>query len=151
MAQGDFTVFDQFILDLGNKIMDMDGDTFKIGLITSAATPATTTAGPHWGGTGTTNFATNEVTPGGNYAANGPSLTSVTWSLSGGQANWDSANVSILQNGANPTNVRWGIIYDDTDANKRCVGYLDFGSDTDLTAGDLTVTVHANGWFSGNQ
>ena len=40
MASGDITFFHQFKVDLGNKIHDLDTDTWKVGLITSAVTPA---------------------------------------------------------------------------------------------------------------
>lgn len=146
MAQGDFVVFDQFILDLGNKIHDMDGDTFKIGFTSGVTDPATTTAAPHWGGTGTTDFSSEEVT-GGNYTA--PiTLTSLSWS--GATPAWDSADVSYAANASNPTTIEWGIVYNDTDANKRCVGWLDLNGGADLdTTGGLTITV--SNWFTANQ
>ena len=55
MALGDLVFFHQFKVDAGNKIHDLDTDVFKVGLITSAVTPAAADAAPHWGGTGTTN------------------------------------------------------------------------------------------------
>lgn len=135
MATGDITFFDQFKVDLGNKIHDLDGDTFKVGFVTSTLAPVATAAAPHFGGTGTTNYATNEVTPGGNYAAGGPSLTSTSYALDGSTADWDAQKVSIAQHASNPTNSRWGIIYNNTDANKRAVAFLDYGSDRDMSAG----------------
>ena len=135
MASGDITFFHQFKVDLGNKIHDLDTDTWKVGLITSAVTPAAADAAPHWGGTGTTNFATNQVTPGGNYATGGPSLTSLAYTNSAGTVSWQAAKVAIAQNASNPTNARWGIIYNSTDANKRAAAYVDLGSARDLTQG----------------
>lgn len=150
MAQGDVTIFDQFWEDKGDKLHDMSGDVFKLGLITSAATPASTTADARWGAGGTTNFSTNQVTPGGNYSTGGPSM-SVTitdnWTRSVGTVKFDVDDVSILQNGSNPTNARWGIIYNDTDTGKRCVGFLDLGADVDLSAGDFSVAWNASGVF----
>lgn len=139
MASGDITVFHQFKVDMGNKIHDLDTDTYKLGLITTAATPAATAAAPHWGGTGTTNYATNQVTPGGNYATGGPSLASVDFINSAGTVPWRAAKVSIAQDAANPTNARWGIIYNSTDANKRAVAFVDLGSDRDLTTGPFEL------------
>lgn len=139
MAAGDVTTFDQAKVDFGNKIHDLDSDTYKVGLITSAATPTASTAAPHWGGTGTTNFATSQVTPGGNYATGGPSLTSVAYTNSGGTVSWVAAKVSIAMDVANPTNARWGIIYNDTDANKRAVAYVDLGADRDMSAGPFEI------------
>ena len=147
MAAGDFTLFDQYLIDIVNGVHDMDTNTIKFALITNAVTPAATDAAPHFGGTGTTNFATSEVTPGGNYTDNGETLGSANISVSTNDLSVDYANVSITQNGSNPTNARWAIVYNDTDANKRCVGFLDLGSVRDLSAGDFTYTIPANGLF----
>lgn len=135
MASGDVTFFHQFKVDMGNKIHDLDSDTWKVGFITSAVTPAANDAAPHWAGTGTTNYATNQVTPGGNYATGGPSLASVSFSNSGGTVTWSAQKISIASDAGNPTNARWGIVYNSTDANKRAAAILDFGSARDLTAG----------------
>jgi hypothetical protein len=148
MAAGDFVWFTQAKVDLGNKIHNLGsgGDTIKFALITSAATPTETTAAPHWGGTGTTNFNTNEVTgTGGNYPAEGYTLLSQVFEASGANAKFDFADVSIAQNASNPTNARWAIIYNSTDANKRCLGYVDLGSDRDLTTGAFTFAPNASG------
>ena len=40
MAVGDIVWFDQALLDLGKKVHDLSSDTIKLGLITSAVTPA---------------------------------------------------------------------------------------------------------------
>ena len=148
MASGDVTVFNQFKEDLGNKVFDLDGDTLKLALVTSVVTPAATTAGPHFGGTGTTNLATNEVTAGGNYTAGGVTLTSTTFNEATGTVTFDAADISITQAAGNPTNARWGIIYSDTDTNKRCIAFVDLGSDSDLSGGNFTITWNASGIFT---
>jgi len=135
MAAGAVTVFHQFKVDLGNKIHDLDGDTFKLALITSVATPSASDAAPHFGGTGTTNYAANEVTPGGNYPSGGLTLANVTYSNSGGTVSWKADKASSPYNTSNPTNARWGIIYNSTDANKRAVAILDLGEVLDLSKG----------------
>lgn len=135
MAAGDIVFFHQFKVDLGNKLHDLDTDTWKVGLTTATVTPTAADAGPHWGGTGTTNYATNQVTPGGNYATGGLSLTSLAYTNSAGTVSWNAAKVAIAQNASNPTNARWGIIYNSTDANKRAAAYIDLGSARDLTTG----------------
>lgn len=152
MAIGDFVLFDQFLTDLGNKIHDMDSDTFKFGLVKSAANggvdPAATDAAPHWNGTGTTDYSTSEVTAGGNYSTGGPSFSTPSWAVTSSVVKWDVANLTILKNASNPTNCRWGIIYNSTDTNKRAIGYLDLGQDQNLIYGDLIYTVPAtNGVF----
>lgn len=137
MATGDIVFFNQFKVDLGNKIHDLDTDQFRVGFITSAATPAANTSAPHWGGTGTTNFATNQVTPGGNYATGGPALASLAFADAAGVVSWNAQKIAIAQDAANPTNARWGIIYNNSDANKRAVGFIDYGSARDLSAANF--------------
>jgi len=135
MAAGDVTVFNQAGLDLGNNIMNYGSDTFNFALITASTTPLATTAGPHFNGTGTTDMSTNEVTAGGNYSAGGVALAGRAWSGAAGTKTLAFDKVLIAQNAANPTNARWGIIYDNTDANKRCLAFCDFGAVFDLTIG----------------
>lgn len=134
MAAGDVVFFNQVKTNLGLKLYNLNTDTFKIALITDVVTPVATTANPHFGGTGTTNFKTNEVTPGGNYAANGIALTNVSFSTAGANAEWKADKVVIAQNASNPTNARWGIIYDDTDANKRAIAFVDLGANKNLSS-----------------
>ena len=148
MAAGDAGIFDQFILDLGNKIHDLDGDTWKFGLVdnTDAASMVVTTAGPHWGGTGTTDFSTNQVSTAGGYT--GPiTLASAAWTDEGTTIlQWDFANPSVIaQDGSGATDIYWGIIYNDTDTNKRAAGWFDLGGPVSLQAGSLTITFNANG------
>jgi len=145
MAQGDVLFFDQFLVDTLEKLHDLETDVFKIGLITSAVTPAVTTADPRWGAGGGTNLATNQVTPGGNYASGGPTIANPVVSLTGGLAMFDGDDVSIAQNAGNPTNAVWGVIYNDTDAGKRCLGYVDLGGVYDLTTGILSFAWNVNG------
>ena len=150
MASGDFTVFSQAKIDLGNKIHNLGsgGDVLKFGLATNVVTPTEADAAPHWAGTGTTNYATNQVTPGGNYSTGGPTLTTQVFNASGANAKFDVDDVSITQNASNPTNARWAVLYNSTDANKRALGFLDLGSVRDLSGGNFTVTWNASGVFT---
>lgn len=145
MAQGDVTLFAQFKLDEGKKTHQLATDVFKMGLITNSVTPTATTADPRWGAGGTTNFSSNQVTPGGNYSTGGPTLTTNTWTLASVTATFDADNVSVLQNASNPTNARWGIGYNNTSAGKESIFFLDLGSVFDMSSGDLTVTWSASG------
>lgn len=135
MATGDILVFDQFLVDLGNKVHDLDSDTWKFALITESVTPSVSDVAPHFGGTGTTDYSEEEVTPGGNYPEDGVSLTSLSYSNTGGVASWNANKVSIAVDGDNPTNARWAIIYNSTDSNKRAAMYVDLGDNRDLSAG----------------
>lgn len=135
MAAGTTTLMDQFEIDLGKKVHNLATDTFKLALITSTVTPSPSDPAPHFGGTGTTNYATNEVTPGGNYPAGGLTLTGTVYAGSGGAVNWKFDKAAIAYNTSNPTNARWGILYNSTDANKRVIAILDLGSVLDLSKG----------------
>jgi hypothetical protein len=151
MAQGDLGVFDQNLVDFLEKLHDFENDVFKVGIVTSTTTPTTTTADPRWGAGGTTNFKTNEVTPGGTYAVDGATIANPAVTLTGGLAQFDGDDVSWAQNAGNPTNAFWGIIYNSTDAGLRCVGWVDLGGTFDMTTGPLSITWHANGLFRVNQ
>jgi len=148
MAQGDVHVFDAFlenVFDSGIHDFGATPNTIKCALIKSAANggddPAITDTDPCWGAGGTTNFATAQVTPGGNYTTGGNTCATASASLSGGTLQIDFGDpASWAQNASNPTNARWGIVYDDTTANKNCIAYVDLGSDFDMTTGDLTIT-----------
>jgi hypothetical protein len=140
MAQGEVFLFDQFLVDALEKVHDMENDSVYCALITSAATPATTTADPRWGTGGTTNFSTNQVTPGGNYATGGNVCSAPSVTLVGGAAQMDFGDPAVwAQHASNPTNARWGIIYNNAAAGKNCIGYVDLGSDFNMTTGDLTI------------
>ena len=148
MAAGDFKWFAQGLHDLGNKIHDLDADDFRMGIITTATTPAVNTAAPHWAGTGTTNMSTNQVvTTGTSYTA--PLvLTAEAWALTATGAAMDVADITLAQDASGFTNGRWGVVYNNTDANKRAIGYLDLGSDRSLVTGSLTITMNASGVLS---
>ena len=148
MAAGDFKWFAQGLHDLGNKIHDLDADDFRMGIITTATTPAVNTAAPHWAGTGTTNMSTNQVvTTGTSYTA--PLvLTAEAWALTATGAAMDVADITLAQDASGFTDGRWGVVYNNTDANKRAIGYLDLGSDRSLVAGSVTITMNASGILS---
>ncbi len=139
MAQGDITFFNEFLEDEGLKIHELNTDTVKCGLTNGTTTPAATTADPRWGAGGTTNFAAEEVTPGGNYVAGGTDVTN-TFSESAGTATLGASNISWAQNASNPTNATWGILYNDTSAGKEAIAYVDLGGAFDMTTGDLSIT-----------
>ena len=140
MAQGDVVFFDQFLVDMAEGLHDLENDVIKVGLVTNVTTPADTTADPRWGAGGTTNFKTNEVTPGGNYVVDGATPATPSVTLAGGQAEIDWGDVSWAQNASNPTDATWAIIYNSTDAGLRCIGYVDIGGTFNMTTGDLSIT-----------
>ena len=146
MAKGDFLYFNDFADDLGKKVHQLDTDTIKTALVTNVTVPSVTTAAPSWGAGGSTNFATNEVS-GTNYTAGGIDIAA-TFSTTGAVGTLDGAtNPAWTQNGAGPTDIRWGIIYNDTATNKDCIGFIDMGggSDISLVDGNISYTFHTDG------
>lgn len=143
MAAGDLIFFNQFDEDIGDKLHNISGDVWKLGLVDSTTTPTKTTADPRWGAGGTTNFSTWECTPGGNYPAGGVNISSTitdNWTRSAAVSTFTADNVSIAQHASNPTNARWGIVYNSTDTGKRCALAVDLGSVRDLSGGLFTIT-----------
>lgn len=136
MAAGDVAYFNQFRVDIGRKVHNLHTDEWKVGFITSAVTPSGDDEAPHWGGTGTTNYASSQVTPGGNYATGGVVLSDVSYAgdHTTPTVPWLSGKITIAQDASNPTNARWGILYNNTDSNKRAVAFLDFGNVRDMSA-----------------
>ena len=136
MARGDIKWFAQALHDLGNKLHDLDGDDLRMGIVTNATIPAINTAAPHWGGTGTTNFATNQVGTGTAYT--GPIVATETWALTAAGGDFRLSNITIAQDaGGGFTTGYCGIIYNNTDANKRALGYVDLGGPVGNVAGPI--------------
>ena len=127
IAQAMCSSFKQQIL-LGEH--DMDTDTFKIALYTSAATLSAAT----------TVYSTSDEVVGTGYAAGGNTLTGATVSLSGTTAfvdfsdsSWTTATITA----------RGALIYNSSKANK-AVAVLDFGSDKISSGGTFTVQFPVN-------
>jgi hypothetical protein len=139
MAVGDIKWFGQGLHDLGSKLHNLGSDALKLGLITSATTPTVATLAPHFGGSGTTNMATNQVAAGTSYTAGGPTLSSVAWDNVSGVPTLRAAIVVINQDAGGFTAARWGIIYNNTNAAKQCLAFIDLGSDRSIVAGSLTL------------
>lgn len=140
MATGTIKWFAQALLDLGNKIHDMDGDTLKMAIVSSATVPSLSTAAPHYGGTGTTNFATNAVATA--TAWTGPvTLASKTWSLVSNVPTFRADIVTVAQDASGFTNGAYGIIYNDSDANKRALGFVELSSagTASIVSGSLSI------------
>ena len=56
MAAGDVLYTDQYLVDVQEGIHNQETDSIRVGLVTSATTPAVTTADPRWGAGGSTNW-----------------------------------------------------------------------------------------------
>lgn len=147
MATGDVKWFIQAEQDLGNKIHDLDTDDLRLGIVTTATVPAIGTAAPHWGGAGTTNFATSQVSTAGSSYTAPIVLTGKTWVVSSPNVTFDADNISLAQDASGFTNGAWGIIYNNTDANKRCIGFVEISAAgaASLVSGSLAINWNASG------
>lgn len=109
---------------------DLDTDTIKIALYTSAATLDAST---------TIYTTTNEVV-GAGYTAGGNTLTGATVLLTGTTAFADFADTSWV---TATITARGALIYNASKSNK-AIAVLDFGSDKISTAGTFTIQFPTN-------
>lgn len=108
---------------------DLDTDTIKIALYTSAATL----------GASTTAYTTSNEVVGTGYSAGGNTLTGATVTLDGTTAvvgfnntSWSSSSITA----------RGGLIYNFSKSNK-AIAVLDFGADKTSTSGTFTINFPA--------
>lgn len=150
MAAGDLSVFDEA------KAYMLDGDfgstdTIKLALITSAVTPTDADAVPGMHASATTTYT--EVSAGGNYTSKGEALDTIANCVTeaSGTMTFDDtgASISWSQHASNPTDARYGIVFNSDDTGlERALCWIDLGATIDMTAGDLTVTWNASGLFT---
>ena len=140
MARGDLTVFEEFSLQLGDSEHDFQSDTLKVGIVDNTITPTAGDATPTWG-----DYSANEVSTGGGYPAGGITLTSVTYTETGGVATLDAADVSLLQNASGFTDGYWAIVYNDTNATDAAITFVDLGGPVSEVDGPITITWNASG------
>jgi len=143
MARGDVTFFqeaNEYMYDGGFEA----ADDIKCAVLDNTATPTAAFATP-------TLSDFTEVGAAGTYTAGGTSLgnlgTCVT--QSGAVMKFDSAtNPTWAQHASSDVDAYWGLIYNDTDATDRALGFVDLGGPVDMQAGDLTITWNASGIFT---
>jgi len=131
-----FQVVDEFANHLGQKLIDMDTDTWK-GVLTNTA--------PTKAGTSVIGDITQIAGTGG-YAP--VTLSGVTYTETGsGTGIWafTSSAFAWTASGAAFATARYLAIYDDTSSNDAVIGYADLGSFTLADGATLTITPGANG------
>jgi len=144
MAAGDVFWFDQALADCPNGVHKLGSDTVKLGLIKGTVAPTMADPNPCWGSGGGTNLSTNAVAAGVKWT--GPvTLTNVTSGLSGGKYVFGADNVDIDQDVSGFTDARWGVIYNDTQAQKKAIAFVDLGSDRSIQSGPLTIKWNVGG------
>ncbi len=142
MTADAWTFYDAFLINLGNKVMDLDGDTFKMQLHTSTYSPSATADNVKAD-------LSNEVANGNGYTTGGYTLTSMSWSGTT-TITWDAADATWTASGGSIT-CRYAVIVDDTPTSPAdplcCYTTLD-NTPADITINDtetLNVQFHANG------
>lgn len=144
MAAGNWVVYDQTKLKLGNKVLNLGTDTFKMGLFTSASN-----VGAGSLATATYAAATNELATANGYTAAGATLTGVSWTNAAGTETFTCANPSWTASGGSIT-ARFAVIYDSTSGDLICYCLLDSTpADVTVTTGNtLTIQINASGVFT---
>jgi len=129
--------FHQIGKKLGDKLVDLDTDTFKAVLTVTAPNAANDDELAD----------ITQIAATGNYAA--VTLTTVTFNETGaGTGVWEFRCDPIVfsASGANFEAARYCVIYDDTVAGDPLVGYIDYGANFTVTDGNsITFTPGANG------
>jgi hypothetical protein len=140
MARGTVTLFNDFLKDLGNEVHDMTNDTFKVGMIDNTTAPTAADADPEWA-----DYSTNEVSGGTSYVAGGDTVTTQTWTQTGGVTTFAGDDVGWTIDASGPTDCYWGILYNDSATNKEAVGFIDLDGAVSLQADDIDIE-----WTGGN-
>ena len=129
-------IYNSFREWMADGTIDLDADTFKVALLTTSYTPATTHLG----------YAslTNEVASGNGYTTGGNALDSVTWTkatttvtLDADNEAWTSATFTAA----------YAAIYDDTVTTPTAdplVCLFDFGGSKTVSAGTFTLQFDAS-------
>jgi hypothetical protein len=130
-------IYSSLFLSLANKEVNLNSDSLKVMLCTSAYTP----------NQGTDRYkaaVTNEVV-GTGYTAGGVALSSVTVSLTGNVLTLTAAAAAWA---ASTLTARYAVIYDSTpatDATRPLIAFANFGADVSTTGATFTYTPNASG------
>lgn len=145
MATGTLLLFEEFAAQLGseNHILASGGDTIKIGLVDATITPLIGDTTPAWA-----DYSANEVGTGGGYVAGGITLASQTYTEAAGVATFDAVDVALTQDASGFTDAYWGIIYNDTNATKMAIGFIELGGPVSEVAGPIEINWNASGIFT---
>jgi hypothetical protein len=126
-----------------NKEIDLDSDTIKVALLTSAYTPAQDTDA-YW-----SDVSSHEAS-GTGYTAGGATLASktVAYDAASNTFTFDAADTVWSDS---TVTARYAVIYDaqtGTPASEPLLAFVDFGADQSSSAGTFTITWNASGIFT---
>jgi hypothetical protein len=134
MAAGKFKVYEPAKKRLADGTFDLDANTFKVGLYLSTSNANTLSVG-----TGLLADLTNEHANANGYTTGGATLSSVTWTNSGGTITFDAADPTPWTASGGSIVARFAVIYASGTLNGivnplLCVCLLD------TTPADVTTT-----------
>ena len=147
MAQGDLTLFNEFRSQVLQGEHDLNAtDTIKVALITNAVVPTASTTTP--------TLADFTQVSGTNYpnASSNVIANPVVSNVSGATYKFDGDNIQWTQNASGPTDIYYGIIYNDTNASDMAIAFIDMTVDSgttpiSLAAGNIAINGNASGIF----
>lgn len=146
MARGDFVLFNEVSIAIGEGKVNLETDTIKLALITNGVTPAANDATPAWGASSGVDYDGNEVGTGGGYAAGGQACANPSLVRTDDVAVFDADDpAGLAQNASGFTNAYYGILYSDTATNKDAIGFLDLGGPVSEVAGPIAISWGAGG------
>ena len=149
MAQGDLVVFEEakaYMIDGGWEPAD------AIWVAITSDVPAAADPLPGMAVGATTQYTA--IATAGNYAAGGLSLDTLTNCVTeaAGTMTFDDTGASVTwaQDGANPQNGKYAVVYNNTHADDLAICFIDLngGAVVDMQAGDLTITWNGSGMFT---
>ena len=141
MAQGTALLFNEYSEELARGTHAWATHAYKIALITTL--PVVTQSTPQLGD--------YTECSGGSYAS---VSATISISRSSAQTTIDVTNNPVWsQDGSGPTDIVAALIYNNTDAGKKAVGFIDMTVDggstpVSMQAGDVSLTFNASGFHT---
>jgi hypothetical protein len=144
MAAGAWTFYNIAKKKLADGTMDLDTNTFRMSLYTSASNAATLTLS-------TKGSVTGEVTVANGYSTSGKPLSGITWA-NGASAKvwrWNAAALVWTAGGGSIANVKFAVIRQSSGTPDKllCFSQLSTAAFSITTGNTLTITPSANGIF----
>lgn len=147
MAAGAWTFYNIAKKKLMDGSIDLDTNTFRMSLYTSASNAATVTLS-------TRTSVTNEVTEAFGYSSSGKPLASVTWAVgaSATEYRWNAAAIVWTAAGGSIASIKFAVIWQSSGVADKllCFSQLSTAQFTVTSGNTLTITPSANGIFELN-
>ena len=150
-----FNKFNQFVGDLGTKVINLNADNLFL-LLTNAAPSASDTLVDTTTSTCTVKSTSNaaEIAAGNGYTKKGTQIGSSAYSQSSGTGKLTGNAVTFTASGGSIGPFRYVVIFDDTSGStstRSVVGWWDYGSSVTLADGEsfkVAADTLGNNWSS---